>query len=260
MTHDHLQFKIDSFDRHLALADVPAKDVAKIITMIADIIEQASGEADSEAGRPDISIGEVSQKSLWIVQRLSQRAKIAAVGILTALATGDFDAVPASAHRQLILLSRLLIGQGRYAVFSGLEGLTAEISASRPVPELLPRRVQHRTTLYGQVVSAGGAKVYKAAMILTNTGRVAEIHVADVELVKLLAARLYDVVGVQGTAWTDLRTREMELFTAERLTPYRGKAADPRGALDSLAARHPDLLRGVDIPAFVSDLRDGEED
>ncbi len=226
---------------------------------MADIVERAADDVGTD-GPPDVSIAEVAEQSLWIKQRLSQRARTATLVILTALNTGDYSGLPSLAHKRLVDLSKLLIGQGRVAIFSGVGGLTAEISASRPVPELKPRLVRHRTTLYGHVVYVGGIKGQKATLVLVNTGKPKDIDVDSVDLVKELAKRLYDVVGVRGTAWTDMRTGDAESFVAESLTPYRGKSADSLAALDRLAVDYPDVWRDVDIPAYVSSLRDGEDD
>ncbi|MEO2088517.1 MAG: hypothetical protein ABGY75_03340 [Gemmataceae bacterium] len=256
MKKPDFQLKVESNDSHLSLASVSAKEVAQLISTITDIIETAATESDGEPF--GVSLAGVSERSIFISQHLSERCRLAVSVILSAIATGDFSRVPADAHGKLVTFSRQLVGQGRFARLSGAGGPEVEISASHPIPEFTPKLVKHKTTLYGKVVWAGGIRTYKAIISLNNAGRSIEVQVESAELVKQLAAKMYEVVGIRGTAWTDLRSEKMTDFRAESITRYRGNLADPIAALNEMATQHPDVWAGVDVPALISKMRDDE--
>lgn len=257
MTQADLLLKVENVDSHLALADLSAKDVTALINQFADIVEAASPPDDGDH-RPGVSLAGLSERSIGIPLRLSGWCRVGAAAVLTAHSTGDYSKLPMVAHEKLAAFSRQLISQGRFALLSnGVDEV--EISASKPVPEIRPKKMKHSTTLYGKVVHAGGIRSYRATLVLSKNGKVIDIHVCSADLAKDLAARMFEVVGVKGVAWTDMRTGAMTDFRAESLTRYRGKDADPVKALDKIAIDFPEAWAGVDVPAYVAAMRDDED-
>jgi hypothetical protein len=248
--------KVENADNHLSLADVSAKEVAQLITSITDIIEAANPTADGEPF--GVSLSSVSEQSIYTGLNLTERCRVGTAVLMAAISTGDFSSVPPLAHKKLVAFSRQLIGQGRIATLRGAGVPDVEISATKPIPEVKPKLVKHQTTLYAKVVGAGGIRTHRATLVLSNPTRTLEVDVESPDLVKQLAARMYEVVGVRGTAWTDLRTETLESFKVEGLTRYRGGDADPIAALNKIAADFPEAWAGVDVSSVISELRDGE--
>lgn len=78
--------------------------------------------------------------------------------------------------------------------------------------------------LYGTVVGAGGADRTRHIHIKPLHKETAQPYLvcrADEELVKAVAARMFEVVHLAGVATWDPVTRQITDFEAEELLPYR---------------------------------------
>ena len=75
----------------------------------------------------------------------------------------------------------------------------------------------------------------------------------------ILGNRLYDRVGITGTATLDAATLDVLAFRGEALLPYRGKAADPLAAVLRIAEGSVGVWEGTDPLEYVRQLREDEE-
>ncbi len=116
-------------------------------------------------------------------------------------------------------------------------------------------RVYGETTIYGQLVSAGGKEPNVHLQALDGS----EVICAGTqEIVKQLAERLYMWVGVSGTARWDVETLKISDFRITEILPYEDTPITE--AIDALAAIAGPYFDEVDVNEFVHDIRGDTEE
>jgi hypothetical protein len=120
----------------------------------------------------------------------------------------------------------------------------------------LPTRMVGLTTLYGQVFRAGGKR--PNVKLLVREGDPVVTCFGDLQIIKALAARLYQVVGLSGTAVWNTTSWKVESFTILRVLDY--EQASLQQAFAELAQAAPTAWAEVtDVSAEVRRLRSEDE-
>mgnify|MGYP000881362688 FL=1 len=116
----------------------------------------------------------------------------------------------------------------------------------------LPSRIVGITSLYGQVFRAGGKR--PNVKLLVRDGEPPVTCYGDVPVIQTLAARLYQVVGLSGTANWNTTTWKVESFLIHRVLDYQQVPLVQ--AFSELAQAAPTAWAGVeDVDAEIRKLR-----
>lgn len=122
-------------------------------------------------------------------------------------------------------------------------------------------RLQGKTTLYGTVVRIGGEDPPRVTLRLLD-GRSVTCRVTQRDqfrVARQLGAKLYQTVGVRGTAFWDMQDMKLVDFLVETVLPYTHvPISQALTALHELAGSHFEAIG--DAHAFVADLRGTDED
>lgn len=117
-------------------------------------------------------------------------------------------------------------------------------------------RMLMRTTIYGQVVEAGGKN--PNVHIETLQGQIV-VCAGDQDQVKKLAEQLYEMVGIVGRANYNVTSSELTNFTIHEVLPY--VATSFTTALRELGEAAAPYFGDIDVDTFVHSIRaDGTED
>jgi hypothetical protein len=118
--------------------------------------------------------------------------------------------------------------------------------------------IQGKTTLYGEVISIGGAETPHIVLRQLD-GTLGYFQVANLGLAQKLGERIYTRVGVYGTATWDVNTSNLLDFSIEELTPYQ--ATPLQDAIQSFAALTHEFYEAVpDIDAMIDEARGRNDD
>lgn len=239
-------------------------DLHKFLVAVNRVIAGAVPEDDPSAAADKLDISLVSVRAGSAMYGIASQNRPASLlrGIERTVATvnnGRYIGASPEMLRGLVELTDFLKRKRVDAVFQiGSQRRAILRRTTVIIPE---GSLVGRTTLYGEVVNAGGTKNPTARLRL-STGR-SLYCTLDVprdrrrQLARDIAKRLYSVIGVEGTGyWTP---REMELFKFEirRLLPFEDVSADR--AISELRALVGDRYASVSGRDFIRELR-GEED
>ncbi len=254
MVSPALTVTIDNGDRTLRPSGVRIRDLLRVGELIEAAVVEATGRELDEEGVPLVTLAGVREGSLKLVLAVAAVAATTAATTLAAVGAADYSQIPPNAQDQLADLSRYLVTRDWSARLSGLTRKPVVIDAAHPVPAAKRVRLTERRTVYGECILSGGVQP-KARLRLTSNRRLLWITGSE-QLVQQLGTRLYDVVGVSGTAIVDARTHEVLSFQADTVTPYSGRKADPAAALDVLAkiARRVESTSPIDRTESEGDL------
>lgn len=249
--------KLKLFDRkdRLQPETLPASRLADLLRVYEAAVVAAMPEAPEEDA-PAVCLTEIGDGCVQLKTTHGMGAVDAAISIKESLRTQDYSQLPAKAQSRLAELSRLLVGWQYRAILSGLTADDAEISADRPVPEPKAILVRNRTVIYGVCERVGGQQP-KASIRLFSTSRQIDVNLSQ-KLACELGQRLYDSVGIEGIAISDLSSGEIVSFHGDALVPYAGKNADPLGAMKRIAALSGGTWEDVDPNEYVRESRDEE--
>lgn len=253
MSTSDLKLKLRDPLNKTRLDTVPVSELFSYLKLYEQAVLACTHQAGDD--KPVVCLVGLSESSVLTTLRHSPACVSAALAIKVALLSADFTQLPIKCHEKLVEFSRVLTSRGVTATIDDGQGKPAEISPERPV---LPRKVvtlQNKTTVYGRCERVGG-ETPKAAIRLFASGVQLDVMLTT-ELAIELAKRLYDFVGIEGTAVVDVATGEAVSFNAERISPYAGKKADPTGALKRLREKIGSGNYG-DPVKYVAEMR-GEE-
>jgi hypothetical protein len=139
---------------------------------------------------------------------------------------------------------------------SGVRKVLAKITPLTTFATTLPDGIRSHTVLYGEVVRVGG--VERKLMLRVHPDKPAvTVSIKTKELARELGARLYETVGVAGSALWHPVTDALLGFDAEELLPYDGSALD---AIANVSALVGSELDAVDMEEFVATIRGNSDD
>lgn len=109
------------------------------------------------------------------------------------------------------------------------------------------------TTLYGELLRIGGENSPTAQIRFARSTSLT-CDVKTTELASAMAERLYEAIGVRGTAKWDSDSRELKAFRVEELTEYRKTSLSSAfESLREVAGKYYEEIE--DVNAFVAELR-----
>ena len=254
MAQSVLSVTINNVDRTLRPSGVRIKELLRIGELIEAAVVEATGRELDQDGGPLVTLAGVKDGSLKIALAVAAVATPTATAILGAVVTADYSRVPPNAQDELAQLSNYLIAREWSAKLSGLTDKPVVIDAANPVPVSKRVRVAERRTIYGECIQSGGVNPQAKLRLLSNR-RLLSVSGSE-QLVQQLGTRLYDVVGVAGTAVIDAATREVLSFQADAMTPYSGNKANPVAALNTLGeiSRRVESVSPIDRTDVEGDL------
>lgn len=237
-----------------------SRDLATLIRAI----EVAVVEAAREQGIDVPYDGAVV--SLVSIEAGSNRLRLAVMGaalvalssITRALCDGQHDRLAPRSRKALTEMSELATNRNWVVAFERDEALGIEpatISVDKPVMAAQRIQVKGPTTIYGTCTRAGGAE--PTVCVSLDGGGSVVVRVPR-EVAQRYAARLYQVVAMDGSATWDVADWTMVSFTFDREVPYR--PSDPVRAFERLRAASGGVWDGVDVGRALADLRGEGED
>jgi len=162
-----------------------------------------------------------------------------------------FEQLPAeaiAALRRIATFTRKYHCEAQFRVGSS-EAVLATVTPSLVIPA--DPRLYMQTTIYGRVVEAGGKD--PNVHIETLQG-VKLVCFGTQSQVKELAERLYDVVGIIGTARSTATELEISDFEIQEILPYRSTSIVE--AMRELAEAAAPLFDDLDVNEFVNSQRE----
>lgn len=195
-------------------------DLVSLLSSVEAIVRELVGEDakhDLVLSLPLVERGSSVYK-LWTNH--PEETRFAIQEVEAALAANDVASLPVRVQKHLRELSHLA---ERY---NGIVEMYPDPSNKKIVARIHPPGSQQptplllsgQTTIYGQLVRVGGSEP-KARLELT-TGEVISCRVSR-ELAKLLGPRLYERIGLVGTATWDTTDWRIVSFVAHELLPYQ---------------------------------------
>ena len=133
------------------------------------------------------------------------------------------------------------------------------ISDDNPVPEVVPSLEMYSTrTVYGKLFRVGGERKIQIELEVHRGGNHGQKISADVtvEMAKELGNRMFNVIGVSGTAKIDFKTKDILSFVVTRILDYGGNDSNPTASLLKAESLSPGAWSGIDSDAYQSDLRE----
>lgn len=256
MDSSNLELSLDDTAKSMRPGLMSATLLLKIITIVETTISDVA-EKPEENHLPAVALTGIGEGSILNTLQIGPWARSAALIILSAIQTGDYSKVPHKSHKRLLDLSNLICENNLTARFRGFVDIDAEISADKPIPQIKKKLIKSKTRVYGEVKSVGGEKP-AVSIRLFSTEKLLQDSINE-EIAKELGKKLYDYVGLSGTATIDLISGEYVNFTADEVLKFKGRNSDPCTAIDRIETHLPEIWKGVNRDEFLSDIRDDEE-
>lgn len=233
---------------------VRARDVALALDKLESAILATARKHDPGLVEAEcvVALTGVVQGSDGLVLEVSNLLQAAVVTLSVAISSGDYSPLPRSAHTAMWELHQRLTpkyGEWGFNENRQLGVLRGRINkASKLEQPKGPRLLESQTTVYGWLYDAGGKSKPRLEVIVD--GR--RLHVElDRDLAKRAGGRLYTTVGLEGIAYWNPESLEIERFRAVRLLDYEEQTLVD--ALSRVAAGAHKSLAGVDVIQHFAD-------
>jgi len=238
---------------------VRSHEIADMLIAVEDLIVASVQRERPDLGKDTIIVGLAAVESNSIGLRFAPSPATVVVPIFRLIA----NTIHVQAYTSLPRVGREAVKKiagfaRKYHCRAELrthEGLVAEVLATiGPDVDIPPApRVSGITTIYGQVVNAGGKEPNVHVDLADGTRVTCWGTTAQV---KQLASRLYTTVGIEGTARWDSETFEILDFHIIGITPYEEAPLDELfSEIRQVAGSH---FSGVDALQYVHELRDND--
>ncbi len=214
---------------------VPASELAEFLVQFETAVIQtvlAKNEVSIEQADQElfVSLVEITGGSEALTFALSGDTMLGASLISNALFLNDYSSLPLKAHEALHNISAQATRNQWSVEFVGdkkRDIKNAVISVDNPVPRPKVVKVQGDTTIYGRLTRVGGVR--PRAMLKMTNNQYIYIELSKSMAVELASEeRLYEEVGLEGTATWRVDTMEMLDFKARRITNYRASQEGSR--------------------------------
>lgn len=193
-----------------------------------------SDEDDPEKKSPYVSLTCIEPGSVFVKLSIPKMLLSAAVSLKLALLQSNYSELPISAQEKLANLYSYVSNRKWSVGLSGVTDGEAIISDEYPIAAPKQNTIQEITTIHGKCVKVGGDEDPRVTLRIHSTNKLMSVNV-NTQLAEVLGKRLYDDIGLRGTATKDAHTLQLISFRANELLPYKGKNADPSGAIRKLA-------------------------
>ena len=241
---------------------VPASELAQFL------VEFEKAILETALAKKDLSAPEAVQElivSLVAIESGSESLTFALTGDIMQGASllseahlqHDYSAIPVKAQDALHSISAQAIKNLWSVEFVGDRThhiRSVVISVDNPVPPPKIVRVQGDTTIYGRLTRVGG--VLPRAMIRMPDDTLMFIQLSkDMAVMLASEERLYEEVGIEGTATWQFDTMEMLEFKAKRITTYQPHKQKLSESFKELAEAANDRWNEIDVERFIEELR-----
>ncbi|MBI4332457.1 MAG: hypothetical protein HY673_14385 [Chloroflexi bacterium] len=240
-----------------------ASDIADIIKAIESMLESYIFRDHPDTDKDAVIVGLVSIENLSV--GLTFRSQIPAITIRAfekvgeAVATGQYSELPPAsleALNTIALFTRRRQCTTDFIVRNGQRKTVATMTPQTKI-ERLPS-LTGETTIYGQVIRVGGRDPKVWVELINGDQITCE---ASVDIVRKLGGKLYDIVGLSGSARWNPKSLALEGFTAKDITPYEETPLeDAFGQLAKVAGQYYADVNDVEryIASIRGSRREGE--
>lgn len=235
---------------------IPARELAEMLVALETAIVGAMGLTPDEqlAEPPVVSLVGIRRGSTSLQLLKSPRVLRAYTRLATAVAERDVGSLPPRAREGTRLLARVVERRGIEVQFRDPLQRRRVIGVIRPDTDLFAAStapLKGETTLYGKVERVGGATPRLRLQI--EDGRTISCDISRA-LAKELGKRLYEWVGVAGTAEWNPVDLTVESFRVERVLAFQDP--HPTEAFERLSEELAGAWDDVDdVVAEVTRLR-----
>jgi hypothetical protein len=241
-----------------ALPDtIPLSELIKVLGAVNQIIDGLLEDQGPTPRSPVwslINIVEGSTELLFRTDEPDDVLPLVEYGF-KAMGSGNYSGLPRKCASAMSSLSEANRRWGRAEVY--VNGLVIPISAA-PTVQTQPEHVMGSTVLYGRLQAIGGPVKPAALLSLDSGGPAIRCSVAK-ELVKALAPRIYDRIGVEGIAEYDASNWSISSFVIERVLDYEDVPISQ--ALEAVYTASPSAWANInDVEGFISRMRYEEDD
>lgn len=239
----------------IAPHNVRASDLADLLKAAETLVWSAVLREHDELTKDDIflALSEVRNKSLGL--RFASPIPQVVVPSFKRLAANiqhqRFDLLGPEAHEALRRITTFTRKNRCKAEFrtASTDDVLATVESSLVIPAV--QRFHMQTTIHGRIVEAGGKS--PNVHLETLQGQIVVCSGTQTQ-VKQLAERLYELVGITGTARSDVVTLELNDFEIHEILPFEATSiVGAVGELEAIAAPHFD---GIDVNEYVRSLRE----
>jgi len=138
---------------------------------------------------------------------------------------------------------------------SKLNVVPFHVSHLSPIEEIPQKTVSGQSTIYGRCVTVGGRKP-KVWLEVTESNSPLAIRITE-SMAREISGRLYELVGLEGSATWNSVDLSLVSFRATRLVKY--KPLPIPEAFKALADSHGEVWEGIDVEKYVHNIRYGDE-
>lgn len=201
---------------------VPLHHLIDVLTSVETLVRELVGDDAKEDLVLSLPVVEIGSSRYKIWSNHPDETRIALCEVERALAAGDTEILPEKAQKSVSRIAAVGRELNRATVElypdPSNRKVVARILPAEDEPEPLPTKVIGRTTIFGRLVRVGG--VEPRARLELTTGEVVSCKVSHA-LAKALGSRLYERVGLAGTATWDASDWSLLSFNADELLSYR---------------------------------------
>lgn len=235
---------------------IRSKEIADVIAAVEEMIAATVIEERDDLKKSDVIVGlaRIEPGSLRLIFQPVQPTltQPALRKVSSAIIQEDFEELSkgvVDAISELAKFARRHNSTGELLIRDGEEQLLAKIT-----PELDVRQLPHicgETTIYGSVKRIGGERPGARVEILS--GETITCIMTE-KIARRLAHKLYDFVGLSGTAYWNATTLALERFEVDSITEYEDTPIDE--AVQSLADVAAPYFTDIDdVDRYVAALR-----
>jgi hypothetical protein len=247
--------------QNLSPGSIRSKDLAELITAVEEMVAAQIIHEHPKIKKESISVGLENivpgSIGLQFKPNDSLLTSSAALRITEGIKAGKFNQLPNATLQPLRIISAFAKRHHCNAEFyerNGQAKLLAVITPELEIPETV--FLKGETTLYGKVLRAGGAdENHPRIQVRTITGQLIYCQTTK-KLAKIAAQKLYEQIGLVGTAQWDSETLEIESFFAEKIDDYEDQPITD--SFDELSQRFGSQFDAIkDVAAYCDQLRYG---
>jgi hypothetical protein len=240
-----MKIVIDGENIHPASMD--AAELGKFLISYSSAVKEIKSESNSF-----IAIEGIEDNCIAIKFKANRSAAVAHLTLIAFL-SGEAVSISETCQKhvkEMISFSRvhsatiLLPGSRRHKSFT--------INKDTRLPHRQAMKHRYQTRIYGELVEVGGVT---PNIHLVYRGKKITCRIPTKEMAVELGRRLYDFIGLEGTATVEGGSWEIQEFSVSGILPYSHKPGkDPFSKLRELAAPY---FNGVDADQYAKELREG---
>jgi len=235
-------------------SQVRARDVALALEKLEIAIIAAARNLDPGIDETEfvVALTAIVHGSDGLVLEVPEPLQAGVSALSTALSNAEYSSLPRQAYSALWELDQRLTpkyGEWGFNENKQIGVMRSRVSSSsRLATPAKPHLLESQTTVYGWLYDAGGKSQPRLA--ISVDGRSLHVEI-DKEMARRAGGRLYTTVGLEGIAYWNPDTLQIEKFRAVRLLDYEEKGLTE--ALTRVAAGAHKSLVKVDLVKHFED-------